>query len=389
MYRSTILILFGIAIFSPSSVSGVYSEKLWLLYFAVLAALYLLLIVRKNGIASSWACANSMGLVAVIIAATITSSLSDYRWGGLLGYLLLAILFAINLRDLNEEKYLRNIFIFTNVINIVLSALIVLGNSAVREFYVAHYTAYYPELVEFMTNAGKPVLTFGTHSLAAFFFYLFFWMNFERYKFSSDRIDIGLAICNLILCVVLFSISGLLFAGFGCVQVLTYSMREKPKITFAILGLAAIVMLANLGPILDQGSVLFNAAQGILSSPTNGLLGRFSDLGTLHSTVLFIKEHPFRPVGISYRGDLFFGDSGIAEYYLRGSIFLVFLVYIGLFNFLKHNLILRRHAIHLFVVIFLFEAGYTSLVSIRVLYFLPSIIVYLNSIGRNEVAVCP
>ena len=70
------------------------------------------------------------------------------------------------------------------------------------------------------------------------------------------------------------------------------------------------------------------------------------------------------------------------EYYLRGSIFLVLTVYIGLFAFLRRNLIRRSDAYLLFAVITGFELGFGSLTYIRTLYLLPVFVVYLNDLRR-------
>jgi hypothetical protein len=126
------------------------------------------------------------------------------------------------------------------------------------------------------------------------------------------------------------------------------------------------------------------AASDVLSSPTSGFLGRFSQAGTLYSTVNYLKDSPFSPVGVGYRGDLFFGDCGPIEYYLRGSVFLVVAIYGGLFAFLRRNLLSKGDALFLFVIIVGFEVGLTALPQVRTLYLLPVVIVYLNSVRRQS-----
>jgi hypothetical protein len=378
-----IVLCFFMGAYMPSSFGGVFSEKLWLAQFALLAVLFMILLFRKNGAAGQGRLVNSIGLMAVILAATIVSPFPDYRWGGLLGYLLLALLFALNLRDVSAQPYLRAVFLAVNAVNLALGFTIMLGVEPVREFFVNNYSAFYPELVEFMTSLGKPVLSFGTHSLAAFFFYLFLWLSFESFKARSTRSDFVFAIGYIVLGFSLLSLSGMVLMSWATFQVLRHTAQKKPKPVFAVLILLCVCspfIYSRFAAQMQDVEDIATLASDSIASPTNGFLGRFSQLGTLYSTVNYIGEHPFRPVGVGYRSDLFFGDSGLVEYYLRGSVFLVAAVYGGLFLFLRKNLVSRRDARHLFAVIVLFELGLTALVSIRVLYLLPVLVVYLNDL---------
>jgi hypothetical protein len=384
-----IVLCFLVGAYVPSSFGGVYSENLWRAQFALLAVFLLILLFRKNGAGGPGRFLNSLGLVAVILTATIASPFFDYRWGGLLGYLILALLFALNLRDVSARPYLRAAFLAVNIVNLAFGFAIVLGAEPVRAFFVNHYSAFYPELVEFMTRLGKPVLSFGTHSLAAFFFYLFFWLSFETFKARNTHGDLLFAIGYIVLGFALLSLSGLLLMSWATFQVLWHIARRRTKMVFAVLILFFVCspfVYSRFATQIQDVEDTASFAGEIIASPTNGFLGRFSQLGTLYSTLNYIAEHPFRPVGVGYRNDLFFGDSGPVEYYLRGSIFLLAAVYGGLFLFLRKNLVSRRDAHHLFTVILLFELGLTALVNIRVLYLLPMLVVYLNDLRRFSVA---
>lgn len=187
----------------------------------------------------------------------------------------------------------------------------------------------------------------------------------------------------------LLSVSGIILMSWATLELLWYMTRERPQPVVAVL-----ILLCLCGPFTckryaDEVEVMADAAalaSESMASPTNGFSGRFSPGGTMYSTVDYIAEHPFRPVGVGYNSRLFFGDSGPVEHYLRGSFFLVAAVYGGLFLFLRKNLVSRRDAHHLFAVIMLFELGFSTLVNIRFLCILPALVVYLNDLRRsNEV----
>jgi hypothetical protein len=379
--------LFVIGVYGPTSFGGVYSEALWVVYFGILAMIFGLLIVQKRGLGSNALCVNSILLIGSIFAATIFSPFPDYRWGGLLGFALLAIMLMVNLHDVDTRSSLHDIFLFANVVNVVAGFAIFAGVPAVREFFVDHYSAFYPELVEYMTSVGKPVLTFGTHSFAAFFFYLFFWLNFETYKIRKKKIYLLLALCYVALGVLLISVTGLILMAVAVGQVTVLFIRRRPGLAVVsfliVLGVVAIWWRNNPIDIEDLKGVSKGAVE-VATSPTSGFLGRFSQMGTMYPTVKYLERRPWSPIGVGFRDDLFVGDCGPVEYFLRGSVFLLLSIYIGLFYFLRNNLVSRSDARFLFFLILSFEIGMTSLTHIRTLYILPVVMVYMNELRRSQ-----
>jgi hypothetical protein len=365
----------------------VYSEALWRAYFALLIAILLVLSIRKDGLGGPWRCVLSILLLVSLLVATIFSPFPELRWGGLIGYLVVAVLFAMNLHRLRAALYLERAFAVSNVVSILLGIAVLVGVEPIRNFFVTYYSAFYPELLEFMTTQGKPVLSFGTHSLAAFFFYLWFWLCFETYKVRHNRWYLGFAVSYIFLGYALRSVSGLILMSAATVQLLAYGARKRPQLMKAavvVTCLAVVAVIHTFAQEIEELASVGVKVVSILMSPGNGLSGRFSQTGTLFSTVAYLRERPFSPVGVGYRSDLFFGDSGLVEYYLRGSVLLVAAVYSGLYAFLRQNLISKADASHLFIVIVFFELGLTALVNVRVLYVLPVIVVYLNDLRRSQ-----
>ncbi len=345
------------------------------------------LLMRRNGISSPWLCVNSLLMVGIILGATILSPFADYRWGGLLGFALLAFLYILNLRDVQGGRALRKLFMTANVLNIAGGVGIIVGYEPVRAFFVDYYSAFYPELVELMTRIGKPVLTFGTHSLAGFFFYLFFFMNWETYKLRGGRPYLAFALGYIALGFSLMSVTGLVLMSIAVFQVLSHASQQRPKMLASLAAIACFcagLTLYHYRAEIEDITEATKSVTDIMKSPTSGVFGRFSQTGTMFSTVRYLQDRPLSPIGVGFRDDLFVGDCGPVEYYLRGSFFLLAAVYVGLFFFLRENLISKRDAIYLFLVILFFEIGMTSLTYIRTLYLLPVIIVYLNDLRRSS-----
>jgi len=385
--RFLVVSLFLIGVYGPTSFGGVYSEALWVAYFGILAVIFGLLIVQKGGLGSNGLCVNSILLISTIFAATVFSPFPDYRWGGLLGFALLAMMLVVNLRDLDSSSFLHDIFLFANWINVAAGFAIFAGVPSVREFFVDHYSAFYPELVDYMTSVGKPVLTFGTHSFAAFFFYLFFWLNFETYKVRKKNIYLLLALCYIALGILLISVTGLILMAVALGQVTVLFAQRRPKLAFVglliVLGAGAMWWRNNPIDIQDLEGISKGAVE-VATSPTSGFLGRFSQMGTMYPTMKYLERRPWSPIGVGFRDDLFVGDCGPVEYFLRGSVFLLLSIYVGLFYFLRNNMVSRSDAMFLFVLILSFEIGMTSLTHIRTLYILPVVMVYMNELRRSQ-----
>jgi hypothetical protein len=378
--------MFILGLYAPTSFGGEFSLSLWGFYLVFVSFLLLLLLLRKDGLSSYPLAGGSILMIATLFAATLFSPFPDYRWGGLLPYVPLSILFLVNLRDLSVGRSFPAILWVANLINVFLGVAAILQNARIGDFLIDHYSSGYSELVPFMMSAGKPVLTFGTHSVAALFYYMLFLMNFEAHKVYRNWSSLFFAFCYVVLGFALRSVSGLLLMFFATLQFLRYGFRLRPKLTAVSLITViagAFGTLYYIVPDFDDWIAGGKLVWDILTSPVNGFMGRFTDIGTLYSTVHYIQSHPFSPVGAGYRGDLMFGDSGPVEYYLRGSLLLLAAVYVGLFFFLRKNLVSLGHSRLLFLVILAFETGYSSMIHFRTLFLLPVLIIFLNDLSRE------
>jgi len=376
-----LLLVFGL--YFPTTASehlSVFSLSAYLICLALLS----LLIFRRHGRPSAPVCIALLSITPVLLVFTFTSGLSTLRLGALLGYGVLSILLITNLRDIGLPHWFGRLWVVVNVINILAGFAIVAGVQSVDDFIVAHYSTAYDELLPNMLAWRKPVLTFGSHSTAAFFLYLFFWINLQTCKLKSQKWLMVFSVCYLFLTACLLSVSALAFSAVGLFQLVAHVwMSMRHKLLWATAALCLILATAAFwSPAINRAASI-HVAKEIIQDPGNGLAGRFLPGGTMHYDLQYLQHHPFSPVGASYRESFMFGDDGPVEYMLRGSVPLLLLIYGGLFYFLRRNLVLRSHAYFLFAMIVLFELGITTLINLRALYLIPVLVVYLNSLGDS------
>src|SRR6266481_8563174 len=377
-----LLLVFGL--YFPTTASQHLTVLLvsgYLICFVLLAAL----VLRRHGRPSFPVCVLLLSITPLLLIFTFTSGLSTFRPGALLAYGVLSVLFITNLRDVGLPHWFGRLWVAVNIINILAGFAIVAGAQTVNDFIVAHYSTATDELLPNMLALHKPVLTFGSHSTAAFFLYLFFWVNLQSYKVKRKKWLLAFSVSYLFLMLFLLSVSALAFAAVGSFQLAAYFWSAiRHKLAWATVALCAVLVTAVFwSPAINWGASL-DVVKRILQDPGNGLSGRLLPGGTMYYDLKYLRDNPFSPVGASYREGFMFGDNGPVEYMLRGSLPLLLLNYGGLFYFLRRNVILRSYAYILFAVIVLFELGMTTIMSLRALYLIPAFSVYLNSLTASE-----
>lgn len=332
---------------------------------------------------SAPACIVLLSMVPLLFVFTGTSGLVNFRMGAFVSYGLLSVLYLTDIRSVTLPRWFQNLWLAVNVINIMGGIAVLLGVRVISDFIVDHYSFAFDGLVSRMMMFHKPVGTFATHSLAAFFWYLFFWLNLQGFKATRKRVLLILSVCNLALTVLLLSVTGLVLFGVGAVQLLSFvwaSTQQKVVVSVAL----CTVLMAFIfwGPKVHWKEYA-DTARDVLENPGSGFLGRFLPGGTMYPNLEYMRDHPFSPVGLSYKEGLLVGDSGMVEYLVRGSVPFFLLVYGGLFYFMKRNLISNRHFYFLFIALLGIEVGMTTLTYFRTLYLLPVFIAYLNNMRRS------
>jgi len=381
------LLCFGL--YLPTSIGGDASKMLFGIAYLACLVLFLGLIYRAVGLPSFPVCLSLLSIAPLLLVFTYTSGFHEYSFGELAAFGLLSILYMMNLRRIVFPRWLSHLFVIVNSLNILLGIEILVGSESVKGFLIAHYSSFYAELVPNMLLLRKPVLTFATHSLAGFFFYLFFYINLQTNKLKGKKLFLFFAVCYLFLTAALLSVTGVALAFVGTVQIcyhLWSSIRHK---WFWVPATLVIICLVASFQRLDSAarnwSDFVEAGKAILMSTNNGFIGRVMPGGPVYDSFEYLKEHPFSPIGAGVKEGMVVADMGLSDYLLRGSFILAIFAYAGLFYFLKRSLLARSDFRFLFGIIVVFELGFSTLTYFRMLYLLPFFVVYLNGLRRDEV----
>jgi hypothetical protein len=309
-------LLLGIGFYFPTSLSETILIPLQIISGVILLPILIALLVRRRGVLGSFAVVNGLAINVILLTCTLFSPFTEIAYGGYLSTLLLSVLFCVNVRDIRLTATARRVFDVANAINLTLAILLLFQVPEVTQFFLDNYAYASEDLVPFMLESGKPVLTFGSHSLAGFFFYLLFYMTLQTFIAYRSKLNLVFAFGYLGLLIPLYSFTALVFAGVAAVQLVLCFQWNKTAIAGIIgtvLCLAAVVVSPQL--VSDFKNDMIEVSQ----REDSGLLGRYSESGGMAANFEFIANYPFRPIGLGFSWRLWYGDSGPVEYLLKGS----------------------------------------------------------------------
>lgn len=328
-------------------------------------------------------------VLIILCLCTITGAMVDVRVAKLGIYGSTALMFCLRWKQA-RLRYASATLLALSAVNAVLGVGIIVGWEPVTNFINRFYSDFFNDIVWEMLEFRKPILTFGTHSLAAFFFYLFYWMNFRTFQTTGNKANLVFAIIYACLCAILLSHTAFVFALLAFAEMGWHMIKNARRLAVAS-GLGIILLAPAVAFQIDPGvhtwagisQTARDYAVSVWSDGPGGIAGRFGAGGNMAGPIRYIKEHPFSPIGLSTTGGFNLSDSGPVEYMIRGSVPLVILMYGGLWYFLRAHLT-KRTAVRLFLCILGMEAGFSVLTYHRAILLLPACVIYLSSLEAVE-----
>lgn len=374
-----------VALCSPTSTGGVISQPLYVLNVGVVGALLFAMVILRGRVWSVWPLALATAIVALPLAFTAVAEFSELSPGMAVLFASVATLFLVDVRAVRPGRVGLVALLIVNAFTMVLGAALVFDVKAADAFVKTHYQVFFPNLLMLMIDwYNKPVLTFGTHSLSAFYYWLMFYLHLVGFTRTGRPPLLLVAMVMLALCASLFSTTGVIFTLVGTLQLLGLAWSRLPSRAVVaggtVLAAACVVFFVVAAPHLDE--LIATASRGVLGDRSAGLMARYARDGNLASTLAYVIEQPWRPIGLTYSRDLFYGDSGFVTYALRGSLALPVVIYLALYLWLRRNLVDHRVAVVLWAAIVAFEVGFTPLVFFRFVGMLPFLLIWWNEWQR-------
>jgi hypothetical protein len=384
-WRAGLVCVIALAgLYAPSSIGGAISESLSIASISVIGLGVLVLLIGSAELGSRTAVISAIGILFVLAFAT---SLSPFRTvpSGLVA--LFAILAGICCLRLPREigPWPRRVFVIVSAISFVAGALTVMNDGWIDWIQTSWFAAFRPTLVSSMVESAKPVLTFATHSMAAFMFYLLFFMGLETWRVTGRTMFLVIMAGYAALLVALNSTTAWLLLIVAVLQTLAavWDVPRRRRVAIAV----ATATVVGLGAWLWWQGVgdgeLWRTR--LLGNHDHGFIARYSADGLLAPNVRYLRSLAFRPIGLTYAPTLYLADSGLIVSLLRGSWLLLIAVYAGLYGMFRGH-VSRATAVWLCLVIAAFELGFTPLQYFRFLAFVPFLAMYLGSLQPANAA---
>ena len=398
-----VALLLIVGMYLPSSTDGEHSRFWVFTLFAILLGLVGYL-GWNVGVLPKAVAGVTLPILIVLVGCTLMAMVrgtSEFDFGMFVKFVALAVVLSLDLRRLQPGRLVYRTFVAANCVNMALGMGVLIGSDWATEFVTKYYWAFTPGLVASMVSLHKPVLSFGSHSVAAFFLYLFFWANWEEYKQRRSNLSLVFTFGNFALLLGLTSFTSMGLGALALIQVGYWLWGQHRRyVVIGLLGLVVpLLLLAHV--VVDEAAELQEvrvfAPEVFLNSDLSGPLARYGPTGELRLAMNYVYSHPWSPIGLTVGpsakmediwtpSQFFIGDSGPVEYLLRGSVPLLFLIYFGLYRFLRRNLMSRSHAWGVFFAILLFELGFSVLSYPRIYYLLPFFVIYLNGVASRSVS---
>lgn len=382
IYFLTILLFSGF--FFPTSINETMSNSFTYFIGGVLI-LYFIVFFKKTSNKSALLPSIMIHFLLMIFTLTASIYVSDISTGIYINFICLSLLFLLDLKEIKIQN-LGFPFVLINIIIIILGYGVILQNEVIITFLKNYYTASYEDLLVYMFASLKPVGTFATHSVAGFVYFLLFYISYETFLKKRKILYLILAINLLILMFFIASNTSLLFLGISVLYIAyaTFTSLKNVLLFIALFLFITLIIYFQFQDNFIVNSVLNFDINSVLSGKDNGFSSRYSETSGLMKTIDYVFDHPFLGLGLTFDSKLTYTDSGFVLYALRGTFLLVIAIYIGFYLFLKRNLNTTFYAHFVFFSFMLFEIGYPSLLVLRILYFLPFMIVYLNNLSTEN-----
>ena len=381
-----IIFLLFIGMYFPSSFFGV--NKYIEIYFYIPLMIVLLFFIFKFKLFNNKKIFFFIGINLLLILFTVIKAAEFQRitWGALPPFFLFSLLICLNFKLENYFKKIItwfNIFIITQII---LSWGIILQIDLIQKILLAFFDGNLLTfgLLNEMIVQLKPINTFLTHSIAGFYMFIFFVLNFYTFIFKNKIIYLIISFNFLFFLIFLNSSTSFYFflISIGLIMFELFNLGNK-KVLFFLIFIGCILVFFYYPTIINNYRFTnFDDYYTIRQSNVNGIATRYSKDSRFwfRENYEYIEANPFVGLGLNFNNKLFYTDNGYLLIYLRGSIYLFLLFYIGFINFLKRNIIGNKFFIISIIAYLLFELGYANLLNSRSLYFLPFLILYFNNL---------
>lgn len=388
--RKKTQVLFAIAIFYvlffPTSIGGVIIGNMWMVknIFGMLVAVW----VWKSNFLDPKAKRYAIASIMVLILFTLVGlAFADPCWGDLRiawasisGFLPSVLFWCVSFRSLViEGKSANKLLLILSAIMIIWGWGLVLTVPSIESFTTMWYSSLNEEMLSNMMSRGKPVMSFSTHSVSAFFVTLLFYLHCISLRHGYANILNYICMILLFLLVIpMTSNTAMVMLAIMAILFMWSTKSNTTRIVFVAICVLAFSYYWSTGFINDYIDVIVYSS----SADSHGLEARYGSENYFGNIEVIMS---IGGIGFLRSNTEFFEmrDSGFIYLLTQGNVILLFLIYLLRYKFLKRN---QPYYSWITILLFLLLEFITAsaYISVKIVFAEIMVMCFVNSFTTNN-----
>ena len=294
----------------------------------------------------------------------------------------LLVLCSIKIESYPKIVFLKGVLNFVSIVAIVWNVLIILRVPQVIDFTYNNYNQYYEACGYYQLVLGhKPVMSFGVHTYASYFYFLLFILCYATYRIQSETLYMFYCYMYALFCLFCVSTTSIIFF---LIMILVLVSDFKRSVSVRTFALIMVVFAGGLVIVYFNFSDIYARVYQNFTGGGHGFLARYST-----SSVFDVNFNVIRSsLGIGYNIipslELSYSDSGYIVYLTMGNIPLMVAIYYNVIKFINDNV--RVFKILVMIAVLGFELGLPGTFNYRFSYFIIFVVLYLGALKSTELS---
>lgn len=378
--RADIIPLFAFFMIAllPTSFRGQMNELPFLIVVWMLSGLFIVCVILQNAInitAFKAALFIVLYMVVVTTAQLFANVYARVSLARIVPLAFLLLMLSIDVKYYSNLSMIKKIIDLFSVLTLFWNAGILLQINPVIEFTKDFYSQYQEKALYYSLLYRKPVLTFGVHNYASFFYFLFFYFCYCLASKTKQKRYYLFCLMYIVYTFLLTSNSSIIYAIL-MLCMFVYLIRKKIYLIIGVAVTALIIFWSNFQLLYVNYSIF-------LADKKSGFRGRyFSDNNIYIENFKLIKSSFGIGFCILDNVDLNYRDSGYIVYATMGNIILVIALYGLLLFWIKRN-ISKRHRFVLAFIVLSFELASVASFQYRYIYMLVFVMYFFSALDKS------
>lgn len=353
----------------PTSMGGVIVSNMYIVRNGLGGFIALILAINNRVLKKNvlWTLALILWLTMLTITTSIFYQPNDFRvaYASISGFLPTVLIWCVTLRKRDVGYKNANRFLLIISFCIILWGWgLVINNTLIYNFTKALYSQLKDNMFDNMvTIRGKPVMSFGTHSMAAFFVLMVYFFHCVVVREGKERPVNYICMALLFLLEVPLNSTTSMAALALMLFLLVWAKNNwYTRVITGILVIVGVIYFYQSGFISDFASgILFGTNANHHGFDARYLSGIYS--GNIKMATEYIGVGFLRSASDLFR----MNDSGFVYLFTQGNIPAVLVAYRLMYDFFKRNL--SRYAKICFAMFFIWEfVSASTFISVKMVF---------------------